>query len=238
MSIFTNIFGGKKDSRIETISRRAFLRNVVHAAPAVVAVAAAIDLRFVPEIQSAARDALHKIDQMVEADLGLQNGLLSRPIQVQVPSQAFDPNARIWRSVANEAYAWADYVVAKTGVSRSAALRQTTRLAELIDRDLKTAGVTATTKIEVDIPVVTRTWETTSYRTGVTEKHCEIGLGVHKQKQYDGTDAQRVTFLDTAKKLVDHNGRSFERVSDLGPQVPAPKHDFSQYLSGRPTVTT
>lgn len=166
-------------------SRRKFLRNLVVAAPAAIAAAAAIDLKFVPEVVAAARDELRKLDQMVEGDLGMKNGR----ILVAMPQSTFDPNVRIWRSVALEAGAWAEYVSKTTGINEHKALSMCTRLANLVDRDLRDAEVDYKTKIEVNLPTVTRQWT-----DSMGHRHCEIGLGLHKAKLFDGTEQFQVAF--------------------------------------------
>ena len=198
MSIFS-IFSLGSDA--PTLGRRKFLQGLLAAAPAAVAAAAAIDLSFVPEVQAAARDALRKLDEMVDGDLGLQSGR----IMVAAPKTIFDPSARVWRSVANEAGAWADYVTAKTGVARPIALTACMRLARLVDDDLRTAQVTTESKIDVRLPEITRTW--TTHRG---EKQCEIGLGVHKDTLFDGTEQMSVKFKGVAPRLLDSNGKIFK----------------------------
>lgn len=193
-----NLFGIGNSRKPDLIGRRAFLRGVLAAAPAAVAASAAIDLAFVPEVQAAVREELFKLDQMTEGDLGMQSGR----IMVAVPKQIFDPNARVWRSVAAEAGAWADYVSGKTGVTRVHALTACTRLARLVDDDLRLAKVTSDAKIDVRLPEITRTW---TNRWG--EKQCEIGLGVHKDTLFDGTEQMSVKFKGVAPKLLDANGK-------------------------------
>lgn len=194
MGFFNKFFGAHAD----LIGRRSFLRNLVTAAPAAVAAAAAIDLKFVPELQAAVGEELAKLDEMVEGDLGLQG----TRILVPAPKEIFDPNVRVWRSVAREAGAWADYVSQRTGVAREDALAVCTRLAHLVDADLRAARLGTETKIDVHLPVITRQWVD---RSGKTQ--CEIGLGLHQQKLIDGTDQWQVTFREPAKPLVNSHGQ-------------------------------
>lgn len=204
-------------SRQVNVSRRAFLRNVAIAAPAAVAAAAAIDLKFIPELQAAAKEMLLKLDQAVEADFGLESG----KIQVAVPKAAFDPNARLWRSVANEAGAWADYVAAKTGITRSTALRMTTRLATLVDHDLRAAGATLDTKIDLSLPVVTR-----QFKDYAGNPECEIGIGVHRQKVYDGSEQLAVAFISTSPRILTKDSSIASTVSAFDQKVAARNPDF------------
>jgi hypothetical protein len=197
-NLISRLMGGKDEP---TVSRRAFLRTVLTAAPAAVAAGAAIDLLYVDEVKAAARDELFKLDQMVEGDLGMQSGR----ILVAAPKQIFDPNVRVWRSVAAEAGAWADYISTKTGVKRDTCLTVCTRLARLVDVDLRAAELTSETKIDVSLPHVTRTW---TDRWG--EKHCEVGLGVHKTKLFDGTEQWGVNFKHGLAPLVDAQGKVFK----------------------------
>lgn len=195
-----NIFG-LGSNKPDVVGRRAFLRGVLAAAPAAVAAAAAIDLAFVPELQAAVRDELKKIDEMVEGDLGLTQGR----IMVAAPKQIFDPNVRVWRSVAAEAGAWADYVSKATGVRRPLVLAATTRLAQLVDFDLRDNQIAADSKIDVTLPKIVRTW------TDIWgEKRCEIGLGLHKETLFDGTEQFTVKFKDVAPRLVDAKGKVFK----------------------------
>lgn len=232
-SFFDSLIGGD-DANVA--SRRKFLRTIATAAPVAVAAAAAIDLKFVPELKAAAAEQLRKLDEMVEGDLGMTDG----KIIVGAPREIFDPALRVWRSVADEAGAWADYVSAQTGVERSLALTQCTRLARLIDTDLRMAQVTKDTKIDVRLPHVVRTWT-----NSLGQKHCEIGLGLHTEKLFDGTEQRVVKFDNQSPKLVDASGRIFKRApraskswsrpvvekigstevytySSLGPQDPPP----------------
>jgi len=204
MGIFSSIFSLGNDA--PTLGRRKFLQGLLTAAPAAVAAAAAIDLSFVPEVQAAARDALRKLDEMVEGDLGLQQGR----ILVAAPKTIFDPSARVWRSVANEAGAWADYVTGKTGVSRGIALAACTRLARLVDDDLRAANVLTDTKIDLRLPEITRTW--TNQRG---ETQCEIGLGVHKDVLFDGTEQMSVKFKGVAPRLLNADGRVFAPMAPI-----------------------
>jgi hypothetical protein len=195
-NLISRLMGGKDEP---TVSRRAFLRTVLTAAPAAVAAGAAIDLLYVDEVKAAVRDELFKLDQMVEGDLGMQSGR----ILVAAPKQIFDPNVRVWRSVAAEAGAWADYLATKTGVQRDKCLTVCTRLARLVDVDLRAAEITSETKIDVSLPHVTRTW--TDHKG---EKQLEAGLGVHKTKLFDGSDQWGVNFRHPAASLIGLDGKT------------------------------
>lgn len=208
-AFFDRLIGGDDN----VTSRRKFLRAVATAAPAAVAAAAAIDLKFVPELKAAASEQLRKLDEMVEGDLGMTGGR----IVVGAPRAIFDPALRVWRSVAAEAGAWADYVSKQTGVSRDRCLDQCMLLARLVDHDLRIAKVDTETKIDVQLPRVIRTW-TNHYGA----KHCEIGLGLHKEKLFDGSEQHVVKFAADAQ-LVNSSGRPFK----TGPSAPvAPAHDW------------
>jgi hypothetical protein len=231
MSFLDKWFQPKAD-----VGRRQFLRGLITAPPGAVAAVAAIDLKFVPELKDAAREELYKLDAMVEGDLGLSGG----KIIVGAPRHIFDPNVRVWRSVANEAGAWADYVAAKTGVSHDSALRITTKLARLLDDDLRTAGITKDQPIDITLPVVTRQWKDWNGKP-----QCEVGMGVHKETLFDGTEQIQVAFKDKAPRIVDERGRGIRDLShiprpkvtneyaiqkieyaSLGPQQPIPVFDF------------
>jgi hypothetical protein len=215
-NLISRLMGGRDAPRV---AGGAFLNTVLAAAPAAVAASAAIDLAFVGEVKAAARDELFRLDEMVEGDLGLANGR----IMVAAPKQIFDPNVRVWRSVAAEAGAWADYISTKTGVKRDKCLTVCTRLARLVDVDLRAAEITSETKIDVSLPHVTRTW---SDRWG--EKHCEVGLGVHKNKLFDGSEQWGVHFKGVKPALVDVNGKAFSI-----PQDPPPGFKPPRPLEGR-----
>jgi hypothetical protein len=173
------------------------------------------------------------MDEMVEGDLGIKDGR----IQVAAPKSIFDPNVRVWRSVANEAGAWADYVSQKTGVARSAALTACMRLARLVDDDLRAAQVDTETKIDISLPNVTREW---TDRNG--NKQCEVGLGLHKQKLFDGSDQYAVLFKNERPKLLDSKGKEFVRpLADRGEgwndvaalRLPAPANAGLHSVPGR-----
>lgn len=204
MGILSDLFG-IGGSKPDVVGRRAFLRGVLAAAPAAVAAAAAIDLKFIPELQSAVREELFKLDQMVEGDLGLPQGR----VLVAAPKTIFDPSARVWRSVAAEAGAWADYVSGKTGVRRAKVLAACTCLARLIDNDLRDAQVVSDVKIDVRLPEVVRTW-TNSWG----EEQCEIGLGLHNETLFDGTQQFQVKFKSVMPTLVGSDGRALRAWPD------------------------
>lgn len=201
MGLF-DIFRSGAEVAPDRASRRKFLRQLATAAPAAVAAAAAIDLKFIPELQAAAADELFKLDQMVEGDIGLAEG----KIFVSAPQHVFD-TARVWRSVANEAGAWADYLSGQTGVTRDSLLVACTRLARAVDMDLRHAQIDSEAKIDVQLPHVTRAW--TNHRG---EKQCEIGLGLHKEKLFDGTEQFQVKFKQEAPRVVDAQGKVFDAV--------------------------
>lgn len=197
------------------LDRRKFLRGILGGSAAAVATAAAVKLEYVPEIREAALDELTKLEKMpedeheelreairamTEEDLGMRDG----KIIVSAPSKVFNPNSRIWKSVAGEANAWADYLSDTHGVEKAHVLAACKRLARACDTDLKNAEVDSEQEIVVDLPQVTREW--TDY---YGKKQIEIAMGVEK-KEILGHERIRVGFIgkedDSPVNLIDAPG--------------------------------
>lgn len=194
------------------LDRRRFLRNILGGSAVAVAAAAYVKLEYVPEIKQAALDELEDLeqkpaDELLEAikaqagDFGMDE---DGKIIVSAPKKVFHPDARVWKSVANEAGAWADYLAKEHGVSKQSVLRACKTLARACDTDLKRAEIESSTEIVVDLPHVTRQW--TDSRG---EKQIEIAMGV-EQTEVLGHDRWRVGFIgqkdDSDVKLVDAGG--------------------------------
>ena len=195
------------------LNRRNFLRNILQGSAVAVASAAAVKLEYVPEIKAAALEELEQLEQTPRDELlesikkaagWVPESEADRKIIIGAPKQVFNPNARVWMSVAREANAWADYISEKSGVQKASVLAACKTLARACDRDLRDAEVTADSKIVVDLPKITRTW---TGRNG--EKQVEIAMGVEKQAIL-GHERIRVGYIGKkaveAPRLVDAKG--------------------------------
>lgn len=191
----------------KVLDRRKFLRGLIAAPVAAVAAKAVIDAKYVPELKSAALDELIELEQTPEEKVReLQNliakmGVPSDKIMVAAPDKVFNPNMRVWRSVTDEAHAWASYLATKTGVDEQTLQRSCMTLARALDRDLVAAEVTQDQEIIVDLPQVKRTWVDARGR-----KQAEIAMGVEKVEVL-GHERVRVGYIGSdAPPLVDHRG--------------------------------
>jgi hypothetical protein len=204
------------------MDRRKFLRGLLAAPVAAVAVKAAIDIKYVPELKSAALDELIELEQTPEDKIKEMQDLISKMgpvpsdrIMVAAPSKVFNPNMRVWRSVTNEAHAWASYLSDKTGVDEQTLQRSCMTLARALDRDLREAEVTDDQEIMVDLPVVKREWTDRSGR-----KQAEIAMGVETVEVL-GHERIRVGYIgNDAPSLLNAYGRAFapSEGKDIGPQ--------------------
>lgn len=179
----------------KTLDRRKFLRGLLAAPVAAVAVKAAINVKYVPEVKAAALEELIELEQTPEDKIAELQALISKmqappdKIMVAAPDKVFNPNLRVWRSVSDEAGAWADYLHGTTGVDRQTLHSSCMTLARALDRDLRDSEVTQDDEIVVDLPHVKRTWTDAQGR-----KQAEIAMGVEKQEVL-GHERIRVGFI-------------------------------------------
>ena len=167
------------------MGRRKFLRGLIAAPIAVVAVKAMIESKFVPELQAAAVDELAIIEgQTLEHQL-MKEALMERgevseagdgKVFVRAPQKVFNPDARIWKSVIPEAEGWAAAIaITHPNLNLQSLQRSTKILARAIDRDIQTEEIKAGTDIIIELPKVLRTW-----RDAQGRMQAEIAMGLDK----------------------------------------------------------
>ena len=192
----------------KAMDRRLFLRGLIAAPIVAVALKAAIETKFVPELKAAAVDELatiegetleHQLMKEALMERGEVNDVDDNKIFVRAPQKVFNPNSRIWKSVVNEAEGWAAAIaVTHPELNLQSLKRSTGILARAIDRDIKTEEITASTDIIIELPKVLRTWRDSQGRM-----QAEIAMGLDTV-EVRGITQYKVGYIGNHEKYDAH----------------------------------